>query len=72
MTWLILSSVDPSIGALSQDIPDSDPFFPDYGPSFELSVTQGLRPNLNSTQEMDDILEQAFGNLAFSVFINNF
>jgi hypothetical protein len=48
---------------LSEDIPDSDPFFPKYGPSFELAITQGMRTNSNSAQDLDDILEEAFGKI---------
>jgi hypothetical protein len=61
LTWLILSSCDPTLPPLSEDIPDSDPFFPKYGPSFELAITQGMRTNSNSAQDLDDILEEAFG-----------
>jgi hypothetical protein len=56
-----MSSCDPTLPPLSEDIPDSDPFFPKYGPSFELAITQGMRTNSNSAQDLDDILEKAFG-----------
>ena len=45
---------------LSQDIPDCDTFFEEYGPSFELTLTPGRRPNLNSSESINDLLEEAF------------
>jgi hypothetical protein len=56
-----LSNGDPAIGPLNPDIPDTDPFFSKYGPSFELAVSRGSRTNKNTDQELDDILEEAFG-----------
>ena len=47
----------------SEDIPESDPFFEKYGPSFELSLSPGRRADLNSTEAVDDLLEEAFRNL---------
>ena len=45
---------------LSTDIPDTDPFFEQYGPSFELTLMPGKRKNLNSSETISDLLEQAF------------
>ena len=42
---------------------DSDTFFTRYGPSFELKIKPGLRRNENVKQDLDDILEEAFGNV---------
>lgn len=48
---------------LPVDIPDADPYFDQYGPSFELSLTPGCRSNANSNEEICDNLEEAFRNL---------
>ena len=50
---------------LSQDIPDCDTFFEEYGPSFELTLTPGRRPNLNSSESINDLLEEAFSEQLF-------
>ena len=55
MTGIIVSNQE-----LSTDIPDCDPYFSNYGPSFELSLNPGRRPNMNSSESVDDILEEAF------------
>ena len=45
------------------DIPDSDAYFEKYGPSFEITVTPGQRANLNTSENVNDCLEEAFTNL---------
>ena len=53
---------------LSSDIPDCDPFFSNYGPSFELTLNPGRRPNMNSSESVDDILEEAFSKYLRDTF----
>jgi len=61
--WTYLTGIIVRGVELSSDIPDSDLFFDQYGPSFELSILPGRRPNLNSAEEVNDHLEEAFRNL---------
>ena len=58
--WTYLTGLLVSEEDLSVDIPDADPFFGKYGPSFELTLTPGRRPNLNSSEILNDLLEEAF------------
>ena len=70
--WTILTSIIISNAqnvrsiSLPCDIPDN-PFFPLYGPSFELEIYKGLRTNENKIQEIQDITETALGNENLSV-----
>lgn len=59
LTWLILSSCHTGLDPLDDDIPDEDPFFPIYGPSFELQISPGLRQSLNSSEEIQKIIKQS-------------
>ncbi|CAG2101602.1 unnamed protein product [Medioppia subpectinata] len=52
---------------LDDDIPDHSCFLA-YRPSYELHIEAGLRPNLNSKQYIDSVLDKTFKNLSF---INN-
>ncbi len=65
--WTFLTGVILGV-KLPEDIPDCDPFFEKYGPSFELAVTPGRRKNTNTKEELDDLLEEAFGKIAKSLF----
>ena len=61
--WTYLTSHIVRGEELASDIPDTDPFFEEYGPSFELSLLPGRRSNLNTTEDVSDHLEEAFRNL---------
>jgi len=61
--WTYLTGVIVRGKELATDIPDSDPFFDKYGPSFELSILPGRRSNLNTQEDVSDNLEEAFRNL---------
>ena len=50
---------------LHDDIPETDRFFEAYGPSFELSIGKGRRPNRNSDAYIRDTIK-----LALSKFQN--
>ena len=50
---------------LHDDIPETDRFFEAYGPSFELSIGKGRRPNRNSDVYIRDTIK-----LALSKFQN--
>ena len=50
---------------LHDDIPETDRFFEAYGPSFELSIAKGRRPNRNSEAYINDTIK-----LALSKFQN--
>jgi hypothetical protein len=58
LTGLVVTGED-----LPSDIPDCDPFFSRYGPSFELTLSPGRRANLNTKEYVNDLLEEAFGKL---------
>lgn len=61
--WTYLTALIIGDHELSSDIPDTDPYFKRYGPSFELSLAPGCRANLNSNEDICDNLEEAFRNL---------
>ena len=48
---------------LDNEIPDHDPFFTRYGPSFELEVTPGCAKNMNSENRVEEIIETALTNI---------
>jgi len=60
--WAYLTSVILN-EEIDNEIPDCDPFFEYYGPSFELEVTPGCVRNNNSSQQVDAILKVAKSNL---------
>ena len=47
--------------SLTSDIPECDPFFSLYGPSFELDITKGNRINENKEDEVSNIIKAASG-----------
>jgi len=61
--WTYLTGVIVRGEELATDIPDTDPYFDKYGPSFELSILPGRRSNLNTQEDVSDNLEEAFRNL---------
>jgi len=58
--WTYLTSVILGMD-LPEDIPDSDRFFSKYGPSFEMSIGKGRRPNRNSEKYIKDTIKLALG-----------
>ena len=44
---------------LETDIPDSDHFFPLYGPDFQLEVTKGCGRNRNSQERVEELIKIA-------------
>lgn len=61
--WTALTACALNI-TLDNDIPDHSCFLA-YRPTYELAIEAGLRPNLNSNQYIDTVLEQVFKNLSF-------
>lgn len=60
--WTYLTSVILN-KEIDNEIPDCDPFFQYYGPSFELEVTPGCAKNNNSNQQVDEIIKTAVDNI---------
>jgi len=56
--WTYLTSVILGV-KLHDDIPETDRFFEAYGPSFELSIGKGRRPNRNSDAYIRDTIKLA-------------
>jgi len=56
--WTYLTSIiaRQQAGDLPVDIPDQDRFFTRYGPSFELAINRGRRPNRNTDQELNFLI----------------
>ena len=48
---------------LPEDIPDSDPYFLEYGPDFTFYVTPSNIKNPNTDQELKEILDLVQQNL---------
>ena len=46
---------------LSDDIPDEDRYFSEYGPCFEMSILKGRRPNRNSEESLSNTVILALG-----------
>ena len=61
--WTFLTGLLVKGKDLPTDIPDCDPYFEHYGPSFELELLPGKRRNCNLKEDIDDLLEEAFRNL---------
>ncbi|VEN41453.1 unnamed protein product [Callosobruchus maculatus] len=53
--WTYLTAVIANIH-LDNDIPDESEYFPEYGPSYELEIPQGLQKDMNSKAYIEDIL----------------
>lgn len=60
--WTLLTSSAVGID-VENDIPDSDPFFLTYGPSYELNIDPGFRKDENSSLELHGLLEKVSENL---------
>jgi len=60
--WASLTGVVLGVD-LDTDIPDSDHFFLEYGPDFQLGVTKGCVRNRNSEEVVDDLIRVAKGNI---------
>ena len=61
--WTFLTGLLVRGEDLPSDIPDCDPYFEEYGPSFEIDLLPGQRRNCNSKEDIDDLLEETFRNL---------
>ena len=62
--WAYLTSI--IIGKplrVNEDISGEDPYFSLYGPSFDLNITPGKRPNRNHKEYIEEILSIAKRNL---------
>lgn len=59
--WTALTATALNVD-LDNDIPDHSCFL-SYRPSYELKIEAGLRPNLNSNQYIQNVLEKVFHNL---------
>ncbi|CAH1959140.1 unnamed protein product [Acanthoscelides obtectus] len=53
--WTYLSAVIANIH-LDNDIPDESEYFPEYGPSYEVEITQGLQKDMNSKSYLETIM----------------
>ena len=49
---------------LPDDIPDSDPYFLEYGPDFTFNISPTNVKNSNSQQELDQILDEVKRNIS--------
>jgi hypothetical protein len=49
--------------AISPEIPDTDPFFLAYGPDYEISVSPGCIKNANTTEELEQLLQEVEYNI---------
>ena len=47
---------------LDIDIPENDEFFHRYGPSFELNINVGRRPNRNTVESIQTVINTAIGS----------
>jgi len=48
---------------VADDLPDSDPFFLEYGPDYRLALTAGLMKDHNSDQYIENVLEAVKSNI---------
>ena len=48
---------------LSEEIPDTDPYFLEYGPDFTLAVTPTNIKNSNSKKDIEDLVALVKDNL---------
>lgn len=55
--WTYLTSI--ILGCdLNEDIPDCSEYFPNYAPSYELSVEAGNQRDLNDKKYLSDVVEK--------------
>lgn len=55
--WTLLTAI--ALGCeIDNDIPDTDPFFLTYGPSYEMRIDPGFRKDENISSEVDILLQQ--------------
>lgn len=52
-----------------EGVPDEDPFFPEYGPSFDFEVARGNRRDCNSAEDVQKLLAIAKGTSTAPIII---
>ena len=48
---------------LPDDLPDSDPFFLEYGPDYRLSICPGLAKDDNTDEDIENVIKVVASNL---------